>query len=181
MPIYHRLGEVPKKRHSVYRKPDGALYYEELMGNEGFIGPASLLYHLRRPTQVRGVRHVRELEWEQEPGRAFGHRHFRLHRLPAASSGIMERTPVLFNSDVAMDFVQAEKADDFFYRNAQGDELVFISEGAGVLESSMGELDYRAGDYLVIPRGVMHRYRFASRPQRWLVIESRGYIRTPER
>ncbi len=181
MPSYHRLGDVPRKRHSVYRKPDGKLCYEELMGNEGFVGPASLLYHLRRPTAVRSVRHVRELKWEMEPERKFGHRHFRLHRLAAVKSGILERTPVLFNADVAMCFVAPEKEDDFFYRNAQGDELIFISEGSGVLESLMGEMDYRAGDYLVIPRGILHRYRFTSRPQRWLVFESNGYIRTPNR
>src|SRR5881296_2165645 len=109
MPTYHRLGELPKKRHSVYRKPDGQLYYEELMGNEGFVGPASLLYHLHRPTAVRSVKHVRELQWEAEPNRTFGHRHFLLHKLPAAKSGILERTPVLFNHDVALCFVEPEK------------------------------------------------------------------------
>ncbi len=181
MPIYHRLGDVPKKRHSVYRKPDGQLYYEELMGNEGFIGPASLLYHLRRPTMVRSVRTVRDLKWETEPQRTFGHRHFRLHRLAAAPSGLLDRTPLLFNADVALSFVQPEKADEFFYRNAGGDELIFVSEGAGVLETPLGELDYGPGDYLVIPRGILHRYRFTARPQRWLVIESLGYIRTPKR
>jgi homogentisate 1,2-dioxygenase len=181
MPSYHRLGEVPRKRHSVFRKTDGNLYYEELMGNEGFVGPATLLYHVQRPTAVRSVRPVRDLKWETEPAATFGHRHFRLHKLPGAQSGILERTPVLFNSDVALCYVAAAKEDDFFYRNAQGDELLFISEGSGVLESLMGELDYRAGDYLVIPRGILHRYRFSSRPQRWVVFESTGYIRTPKR
>lgn len=181
MPIYHRLGSIPRKRHSVFRKEDGSLYPEELIGNKGFSGPSSLLYHLRRPTSVKSVEHLRDLRWEAEPSGSLRHRHFKTGQLAAVQSPVLDRVPLLFNSDVALSFVHPLGMDDFFYRNGQGDELIYVSEGEGVLESVMGEIPFRHGDYLVIPRGVVHRYRFTARPVRFLVIESAGYVRTPKR
>ncbi len=181
MPMYHRLGEVPHKRHTVFRKPDGSLYAEELVGNKGFVGPSSLLYHIHQPTHVRSVRRVRDLNWESDPERRFKHRHFRTHQLASGGSITMDRVPLLYNNDVAMLFVQPDREDDFYYRNAQGDEIVYVSDGEGVLETPLGELAFGRGDYLVIPRGILHRYRFTSAPLRCLVIESTGYVRTPKR
>lgn len=181
MPIYHRMGAVPRKRHTAMRKDDGSLYYEELMGNKGFTGPSSLVYHLYRPTQIRSVRLVKELRWQAEADATLRHRHFRVHNLPACASPVCDRAPVLFNADVAISYVQPAKEDDFFYRNAQGDEVVFVAEGQGVLESQFGELAFRQGDYLVIPRGIVHRYRFSAGLQRFLAIESGSYVRTPQR
>ncbi len=187
MPIYQQLGKVPAKRHIAFEKDGGGLYYEELIGNKGFVGPSSLLYHIQHPTQVRSVRLVKELPWEEDPEHAFHHRHFRTAQLPTQKSITADRVPLLFNADVAMDIVQPTQEDDYFYRNAQGDELVFVSDGEGVLETQLGELPFRKGDYLVIPRGILHRYRFANQnqnpkqPLRFLVIESRGYIATPKR
>jgi homogentisate 1,2-dioxygenase len=180
MPIYHQLGDVPKKRHTVFRRDDGALLAEELIGNKGFVGPASLLYHVQQPTQVRGVRLVKALAWDIDDEPFFRHRHFRTAKLPGVESLVVDRLPLLFNDDVAMSVAQAEKADEFFYRNAQGDEVVYISKGSGLLESPLGEIAFREGDYLVIPRGILHRYRFDD-PITCLVIESRGYVRTPKR
>ncbi len=181
MPIYHRLGRIPPKRHTVFRQESGRLYSEELMGNKGFVGPSALLYHLRPPTEVRSVKQYRDLKWEPEKDRVPRHRHFKTTQLAARPSATIDRIPLLFNADVALCFVQAQSEDDWFYRNAQGDELVFVSEGAGMLETLMGELPFRKGDYLVIPRGILHRYGFSSMPIRLLVIESAGYIRTPRR
>ena len=181
MPMYHRLGQVPHKRHTVFRKPDGSLYAEELVGNKGFVGPSSLLYHIHQPTHVRSVRRVRDLNWESDPERRFKHRHFRTHQLASGGSITMDRVPLLYNNDVAMLFVQPDREDDFYYRNAQGDEIVYVSDGEGVLETPLGELTFGRGDYLVIPRGILHRYRFTSAPLRCLVIESTGYVRTPKR
>jgi homogentisate 1,2-dioxygenase len=180
MPIYHRLGELPKKRHTIFRRENGALLAEELIGNKGFVGPASLLYHVQQPTQVRGVRLVKTLAWDIDDEPFFRHRHFRTAGLPAVQSLVLDRVPLLFNDDVAMSCAQPEKADEFFYRNAQGDEVVYITEGSGTLESPLGEIPFRDGDYLVIPRGILHRYRFST-PVKCLVIESRGYVRTPKR
>jgi homogentisate 1,2-dioxygenase len=181
MPMYHRLGNVPHKRHTAFRQPDGSLYAEELVGNKGFVGPSSLLYHLHQPTHVKSVRRVRDLNWESDPERKFRHRHFRTHQLASGGSITMDRVPLLYNNDVAMLFVQPDREDDFFYRNAQGDEIVFVSDGEGVLETPLGALPFSRGDYLVIPRGIMHRYRFTSSPLRCLVVESTGYVRTPKR
>jgi homogentisate 1,2-dioxygenase len=181
MPIYHSLGKLPSKRHIVFENGSGGLYYEELIGNKGFVGPSSLLYHVQHPTQVRNVRLLKTLAWDEEGEQAFRHRHFRTAQLPVSASITIDRIPLLFNADVALDFVQPTAEDDFFYRNAQGDEVVYVSDGAGVLETQLGELPFRAGDYLVIPRGILHRYRFTTQPVRCLVIESRGYVRTPKR
>jgi len=181
MPIYHQLGQIPCKRHVVFRRPDGALYAEELVGNKGFTGPSSLVYHVHQPTHVKSVRCVRDLNWEADPDRQFRHRHFRTHQLASGGSITLDRVPLLFNNDAAMLFAQPDREDDFFYRNAQGDEIVYVSEGAGVLQTQLGEIAFGQGDYLVIPRGILHRYTFSGAPVRCLIIESRGYVRTPKR
>jgi homogentisate 1,2-dioxygenase len=181
MPIYHTLGKIPQKRHTVFRSEKGTLYSEELIGNKGFVGPSSLLYHVQQPTRVKSVRRVKELKWEVDEANGFRHRHFRTTRLSGGSSMVLDRIPLLFNPDVALSMAQPEKEDDFFYRNAQGDELVYVSEGAGTLETALGDLAFRQGDYVVVPRGILHRYRFQPGPVRCLVIESAGYIRTPKR
>lgn len=181
MPFYHRLGELPRKRHTVYRQPGGELFHEHLMGSRGFSGPASLLYHIRRPTSVTATRTLRKLEWDSDPDSTLRMRHFHLAQLSDTTSPTLDRTPLLFNSDVALESVRPTAADDFFYRNAQGDELVYISAGTGVLESQMGELPYRQGDYVVIPHGILHRFRPAEGPSLFLVFESRGQIAVPRR
>src|SRR4051812_19094139 len=164
MPFYHQMGEIPPKRHSVFRQADGRLYYEELIGNKGFVGPASLLYHRERPTQVLRAHEFQVLPYESEELHPLRHRHFRSHSLITGPSPTLDRAPFLFNHDVALSLVMPSQDDDFHYRNAQGDEVVYVTEGEGVLETQMGELSFRAGDYLVIPRGILHRYRLSKRP-----------------
>ena len=153
MPIYHRLGRVPRKRHVAFRKDDGSLYYEELVGNQGFAGLSSLLYHLRLPTAVKSVRPIRGLGWVAEPERVVRHRHFRTAGLATGPSAVLDRVPLLFNADVAISMARPRKEDAFHYRNGQGDEVVYVVEGDGVLESSFGDLAYRPGDYVVDPAG----------------------------
>ncbi|HYP08461.1 MAG TPA: homogentisate 1,2-dioxygenase [Bryobacteraceae bacterium] len=182
MPIYHQLGSIPPKRHSVFRQGDGSLYHEELIGNKGFVGPASLLYHIQRPTQVLRTQDFQSLKWEPEEHHHLRHRHFRTRKLSPGSSPTLDRIPILFNTDVALSIAAPRQEDPFFYRNAQGDEVIYVTEGEGVVETQMGELAYRAGDYIVIPRGILHRYRLAgATPQSFLIIESTGYVRTPRR
>jgi homogentisate 1,2-dioxygenase len=181
MPIYHQLGRVPQKRHVVFRQPGGALYTEELVGNKGFSGPSSLVYHVHQPTQVLRVEPMAELSWAADDQPAFRHRHFRTSHLHPRPSFTADRVPLLFNADVAMSFVEPTTDDKHYYRNAQGDELVYVSDGAGMLESPFGDLAFRRGDYLVIPRGILYRMRFSEHPVRCLVIESAGYVRTPHR
>ena len=181
MPVYHTLGRIPRKRHLAFRKPDGGLYSEQLMGNEGFTGPASLLYHIHPPTTVLGVRRLCELVWQADPDRTLRHRHFRTAALAEGGSPTLDRIPLLFNSDIGLLFARPDKADAHFYRNAQADEVVYVGEGSGVLETQFGDLPYRKGDYLVIHRGILHRYHLGAEPHRLLIFESRGYIRTPKR
>ena len=181
MPIYHALGQIPRKRHSIYRQPSGRLYTEELMGNMGFSGPASLLYHVHQPTRVLSVEPLKELSWVADWEPAFRNRHFRTGRIAPTRSVTADRVPLLFNADVAISFVQPLEDDEYFYRNAQGDEIVYVSDGGGVLESPLGCLEFGRGDYLVIPRGIVHRYRIGERPAGMLVIESAGFVRTPHR
>jgi homogentisate 1,2-dioxygenase len=181
MPIYHQLGRVPPKRHVALRKDGGGIHYEELVGNQGFTGPASLLYHLRLPTAVKSVRSFRGLSWAAEPERVLRHRHFRTAKLETGPSPVLDRIPLLFNAEVALSMARPQKEDAFLYRNGQGDEVVYVAEGEGVLESPFGELPYRSGDYVVIPRGVLHRWRLGRGPFRLFVIESAGYVRTPRR
>jgi homogentisate 1,2-dioxygenase len=181
MPIYHTLGEVPPKRHCVFENPDGGIYYEHLIGNLGFTGCSSLLYSIRRPTQVLRTSLRESQPWNTDPDKTLRMRHFRTHSLsPPGPSPVLDRTPMLFNDDVAISICHPSSDDAFFYRNAMGDEIVFITEGEGVLESEMGELPFRSGDYLVIPRGILHRFRLEG-PQIHLIIESRGHVRTPKR
>ncbi|HEY3966751.1 MAG TPA: homogentisate 1,2-dioxygenase [Planctomycetaceae bacterium] len=181
MPSYHRLGELPRKRHTVFRQPDGSLFHEHLMGSRGFSGPASLLYHRRPPTSLLKSQFVRKLEWPHDSDAVLRMRHFHTHRFPARQSPTLDRTPVLFNGDVALSFVQPAASDEFLYRNAEGDELTFVAAGDGVVESQMGDLPYQAGDYVIIPRGIMHRWRLGGSEHRLLIIESAGPIRPPAR
>lgn len=181
MPVYHKLGQVPRKRHTVFRQPNGKLYAEHLMGSLGFSGLSSLLYHIHRPTSIVASKLLRGVRPEADPDAALRMRHFLLGKITESPSPVLDRTPVLFNSDVSLWLAQPRATDEFFYRNGQADELVYVSDGEGVLESQMGELAYRRGDYVVIPRGIAHRFRLGGGTTRFLVIESAGQIRYPSR
>ena len=186
MPIYHTLGEVPKKRHTAFRKPGGGIYAEELMGHEGFTGTSALLYHVHPPTTVKSVRRVKETLLEADPDQTLRHRHFLTSRAKKGGSPTLDRIPLLFNQDVSMSYVEPDEQDAHFYRNAQADELVYVAKGAGVLESVFGDLPFHEGDYVVIHRGILHRYKFDRSTEetaqpKLLVMESRGHVRWPKR
>ena len=183
MPIYHTLGEIPKKRHTVFRKPNGGIYAEELMGHEGFTGTSALLYHVHPPTTVKSVRRLCETAFEPDPDRALRHRHFLTAQAKKGGSPTLDRIPILFNQDIAMLYVEPDKEDEHFYRNAQADELVYVAKGKGLLETVFGELPFGEGDYLIIHRGILHRYRFdkSGDAAKLLVFESRGHVRWPKR
>ncbi|MEO8946499.1 MAG: homogentisate 1,2-dioxygenase [Gemmatimonadaceae bacterium] len=186
MPIYHTLGQIPRKRHIAFRKPGGGLYAEELMGHEGFTGTSSLLYHTYPPTTVKSVRRVKEMKFEEDKDVTLRHRHFltsRIGKMKKGGSPTMDRIPLLFNQDVAMLYVEPTVDDEHFYRNAQADEIVYVSKGKGVLESVFGELPFGEGDYLIIHRGIMHKYRFdkSAEQAKLLIMEGRGHVRWPKR
>ena len=183
MPFYHQLGAVPRKRHIVFRRPDGGLYAEELMGHEGFVGTSSLLYHTHPPTTYKSARKVRDVVLEADTETSLRHRHFLTSRSTTGGSATLDRLPLLFNSDIVMLYVEPDRNDTHFYRNSQADEVVYVVEGSGVLESVYGELPYKSGDYVVVHRNITHRWRhdLAAGATKFLVMESRGHIRVPSR
>ncbi len=182
MPTYFKLGEVPHKRHTQFRRPDGGLYSEELFGEEGFSGVYSLLYHKYPPTRVtRIARHsaVCQQEWPQET-----HRHHHLQTADVATSGdiVDGRRTLMYNADCVISVARPTEPMSYFYRNAQGDELIFIHEGSGALETTFGLLPYQPGDYLVVPRGTTWRTLADPGEQRFLIVEAYGGdIQTPKR
>jgi len=181
MPFYHRLGQLPAKRHTVFRNPAGELYHEELIGNQGFVGPSSLLYHLHPPTAIREVGPFTPQPWAPTAEEGPRPRHLRTSLLPAQGNPVEGRVPLLYNREVAISLCRPVSDAPGFYRNGQGDELIYVSDGQGTLESVFGRIPYRRGDYLVVPRGIVHRLRLGPGEHRYLVIESRGVIQTPKR
>jgi homogentisate 1,2-dioxygenase len=178
---YQRLGELPAKRHTALRRPNGSLHYEELIGNRGFTGPSSLLYHLRMPTAIEASELVKSMKPEAEPERDIRNRHFDTGKVDCGPSLTLDRVPLLFNSDVTLSLSRPAATDGFYARNGQADELIYVAEGQGTLESAFGEIPYRAGDYVVVPRGIVHRFVIGAGSQRYLVLESPGYVRAPRR
>jgi len=181
MPYYQRRGTLPPKRHTVLPKGDGGIHYEELIGNEGFTGASSLLYRLRRPTQVKTAELDRQMTWEWVASSTLVPRHFRLAELPAGGNLVQDRTPFLFNADVALSVARPAETGTGFYRNGQGDEIVYVARGSGVLECAQGNLRFGEGDYLIIPRGLVHRYDLVPGDPFFLVAESRGVVKVPKR
>ncbi len=182
MPYYYRLGELPHKRHTQFRQPDGSLYHEEVMGIHGFSGIESLLYHIRPPTQVRKVETLCRVEIPYEEAGPLRHRHFKSAAIRQGGDLLESRVPLMGNSDVVLSVARPNKAMDYWYKFGQGDDVLFVHEGTGVLESQYGTLRYVPGDYLVIPTGVIWRLiPDAEVEQRILSVEAMGHVRPPDR
>src|SRR5438067_8425076 len=154
-PSYHRLGAVPAKRHVAFRAPDGSLYAEEVVGTEGFSGRYSILYHRYAPTRVLKVAEAEPVPSAPEPARDTAHRHHLLRTAGAepAADELAGRRGLLHNADVSIALSAFGDGPGRYVRNGGADELHFVEAGGGVLEAVFGALDYRAGDYVVIPRG----------------------------
>ncbi|HZC04451.1 MAG TPA: homogentisate 1,2-dioxygenase [Ktedonobacterales bacterium] len=182
MPSYSKLGAVPHKRHTQFRKPDGGLYSEELFGEEGFSGVYSLLYHKYPPTRVTRIeRHssICQQEWPQETHR---HHHMLTANVAPASDIVDGRRMLMYNNDCVISVARPTEPMSYFYRNAQGDELLFAHEGSGALETTFGLLSYQPGDYLLVPRGTTWRVLPDAGEQRFLIVEAYGGdIRPPKR
>src|SRR5262245_40773106 len=140
MSYYYKLGQLPHKRHTQFRQPDGSLYHEELMGIHGFVGNKSLLYHLRPPTDVRQIDRGCEVNISYaEPG-PVQHRLLHTANLPVNGDAVTGRVPLMANSDVCIAVVRPEQSMPYWYRYAHGDEVIFVHEGTGMLESQFGTL-----------------------------------------
>jgi homogentisate 1,2-dioxygenase len=181
--FYAKLGQVPHKRHTQFRQPDGSLYHEELMGIHGFTGNKSLLYHLRPPTAISRVEAAEPVDHVYAPQGPLRHRLLRTLGLPEGGDVVDGRLALMGNQDVRLSVARPTRAMDYWYRYAHGDEVLFIHEGTGVLQSQFGTLQYGPGDYLVIPTGVLWRLLPDEKvSHRILVVETfGGHIAPPKR
>lgn len=177
---YHSLGELPPKRHTQFRR-NGQLLVEEVMGYEGFSGNESILYHLESPCRVSEVLDFTPIardEWVPD-----AHVHRLTNTADVASDGdpVFARRLLMWNADVEIAICKPTRQSDVFYRNGEGDEVLFVHEGSGTLESVFGTLPFRRHDYVVIPRGTTYRVAMDDGPQTWLCFTTPGEIETPNR
>jgi homogentisate 1,2-dioxygenase len=181
LPSYYSLGKLPAKRHTQFRKPDGSLYQEEVFGTEAFSGVYSTLYHINPPTRVSHIKKLKELaitRWQPDLHR---HHHVRTKNTELAKDPVEGRQPLFYNDDVFVSTVRPSHGMDWFFRNAQGDELYFIHEGKGSLESVFGILPFHEGDFVMVPRGTTYRIHLDGKDNRFMVTESAGPIEVPKR
>ena len=181
MPFYHRLGNIPHKRHTQFRRPDGELYREEVMGTRGFSGIESILYHTYPPTEVKHAEKLANLTVAYSEFEAIRHRHFKTMSFPIGGDGYSARRVLLGNNDVTIGVARPAESMSYYYRNGDNWEVLFIHEGAGQIETIFGWLDFRPGDYIVIPVGTTYRLHFAEKDNRLLVLESATPIEPPKR
>lgn len=182
MPIYHRLGQIPPKRHTIFEKPDGGLYYEQLFGTIGFDGMSSLLYHHHRPTMVKSVSDPVDVAPKIAVEKNMLSRKLIGFDVAPKDDFLESREPMLVNSDVHVGLAAPRKSmTDYFYKNADADEMLFIHKGTGTLRTLMGNIRFEYGDYLIIPRGVIYQLEFDTEDNRILYAESFHPIYTPKR
>ncbi len=182
MPFYHALGNIPHKRHTIHKSPEGAFYYEQLFGTVGFDGMSSLLYHVHRPTQVKEIVGAKDVTPKIAIEKNM--RSLRLHGFNVApvADHLESRKPILVNSDLQIILsAPTAKKVDYFYKNADCDEMIFIHKGTGKLRTFLGSIDFAYGDYLVIPRGMIYQLEFDSADNRHFIVESHHPLYTPKR
>lgn len=182
MPQYHKLGQVPHKRHTQFRKPDGSLYSEQLFSTEGFSSHYSLLYHCHPPTEIVRVDEPYSVAPRIAEEKMLKHRSFQGFEIKPVADYLDSRKAVLVNSDCHISLAAPQQSmQDYFYKNADADELIFVHEGSGILHTQYGQLPFGYGDYLVIPRGTIYQIAFAGRENRLFIVESFSPIRFPKR
>ena len=182
MPIYHKLGQIPQKRHTQFHKPDGNLYYEQVFGTIGFDGMSSLMYHIHRPTMVKEVGKSIDMSPKVAVDRNMMSRKLVGFDLPPQDDFLDSREAILVNNDIHIGLAAPRKSlTEYFYKNADADELLFIHKGSGVLRTLVGQIRFEYGDYLVIPRGMIYQISFDTEENRILYAESFHPIYTPKR
>jgi homogentisate 1,2-dioxygenase len=182
MPIYHSVGKFPQKRHTQFRKPDGNLYYEQLFGTEGFHGFSSLLYQVHRPTQVKEILSSKSVAPKIAIDKNIKALLLKGFEIKPVSDFLDSRVPMLVNRDVHMGLAAPQQSmKNYFYKNADADEMLFIHKGKGVLKTFMGNIPFEYGDYLIIPRGMIYQTHFDTTDNRIFYLESFSPIYTPKR
>lgn len=182
MAIYHQLGNIPAKRHTVFRKPDGSLYAEELVSTHGFSSTYSLVYHCHPPTLVKKIGEPYSVTPKVAREKHLKHTSLKGFRVQPVDDYLDSRKPVLINKDLHISLAAPRQSmDRYFYKNSQADEVIFVHEGTGKLKTGYGEIPFEYGDYLLIPRGVIYQLEFDTTSNRLLIVESFTPVRTPKR
>ncbi|MBL8999545.1 MAG: homogentisate 1,2-dioxygenase [Phycisphaerae bacterium] len=156
MPYYTKLGLLPRKRHVQFRRPDGALYSEEVFGTEGFVGPTTTLYHIHPPTQVYGWKPMYSTAVEYVEQDIMRMRHLKSAPMSPKGDFVTGRVVLFGNADCQMAVCNPAEQMPYHFKNAQGDECLFIHFGSGVCHTMLGTLRFGPKDYLVIPKGVIY-------------------------
>ncbi len=182
MAHYTSLGSIPHKRHTQFRKPDGTLYSEQLFSTEGFSNDSSLLYHTHPPTQIIKTDEPVNMAPLVAEEKMLKHRSFEGFKVQPQRDYLQSRKPVLVNNDCHISLAAPQESlTDYFYKNADADELIFVHEGSGKLLTQYGELAFGYGDYLIIPRGSIYQIRFDGSDNRLFIVESFSPIRYPKK
>ena len=182
MPFYHQLGKIPHKRHTVFEKPTGGLYYEQLFGTEGFHGMSSLLYHVHRPTMISHVGQSIDVAPKAAVDKNISPMMLQGWNMAPKADFLESRTTVLFNNDLNIALAApTESLRTYFYKNADADEMLFVHKGTGTLRTFVGNIPFGYGDYLVIPRGMIYQIDFHTPDNRLFIVESFSPIVTPKR
>ncbi|MAE08242.1 MAG: homogentisate 1,2-dioxygenase [Bacteroidetes bacterium] len=182
MPHYQIRGEVPKKRHIVFEKPNGDLYSEEVVSAEGFSDIYSIVYHNHAPTKVLKIDKPLDVIPEIAVSNNLQNRSFNGFSIQPEDDYLKSRRIVLTNDDVNLILAAPKKSMiEYFFKNAQSDEMIFIHQGSGILKTVYGELEYKEGDHLIIPRGTNYQFAFENTINRMFIVESKQPLRFPRR
>lgn len=182
MPFYQKLGKIPSKRHTQFRQADGSLYQEQLFGTIGFDGMSTLMYHIHPPTVVNDILASKDIAPEIAIDKNMTMRSLQGFKVKPQADFLDSRVPVLVNSDCYIELASPQQSmKDYFYKNADADEVIFIHEGSGVLKTQLGNIDFAYGDYLVIPRGMIYQLHFNDENNRLFIVQSFHPVYTPKR
>ncbi len=178
---YHQSGKIPQKRHTVFKSENDEFYYEQLFGTEGFHGISSLLYHIHRPTQIKSISEPKDVTPKIAVAKNVTPRMFKGMNVTAEDDFLDSRKILMLNNDLKMGLAKPRKSTEYFYKNAECDELLFVHEGSGTLKTFVGDLKFSVGDYLIIPRGTIYQVHLNSPENVFLIVESQSPIYTPKR
>ncbi len=181
MPFYHSLGIVPEKRHIVSRQPNGNLYQEELVGTQGFAGLSSLVYHLYPPTCVKQKGEPYSVKPKIAVENGLNAMSFNGFDIKPVADYMESRKTLFVNGAMHIGLAAPMESTKYFYKNADADEMLFVHKGSGVLKTMYGSLNFKYGDYIVIPRGTVYQINFDTTENKLLFIESFDPIFTPRR